>query len=62
MHVDKLAVALRALMRLVLATLGVGARQAEATMKTLESKLDSLANVMGVPSKQAYLKRTSNKA
>ena len=50
---------IRALTRRVL---GVGGRQAEATMKTLESKLDSLANVMGVPSKQAYLKRTSNKA
>eukprot|EP00802_Teleaulax_amphioxeia_P016853 Tamp_16983.p1 GENE.Tamp_16983~~Tamp_16983.p1 ORF type:complete len:195 (+),score=57.06 Tamp_16983:480-1064(+) len=36
--------------------------QAEAAMKTLESKLDSLANVMGVPNKQSYLKRTTNKA
>jgi len=36
--------------------------QAEATMKQLESKLDSLANVMGVPTKKAYLTRTTNKA
>mmetsp|Transcript_42784 Transcript_42784/g.68692 ORF Transcript_42784/g.68692 Transcript_42784/m.68692 type:complete len:199 (+) Transcript_42784:152-748(+) len=36
--------------------------QAEATMKTLETKLDSLANVMGVPTKQAYLKRSTHKA
>jgi len=30
--------------------------------QTLETKLDSLANVMGVPTKQAYLKRSTHKA
>mmetsp|Transcript_47552 Transcript_47552/g.74269 ORF Transcript_47552/g.74269 Transcript_47552/m.74269 type:complete len:202 (+) Transcript_47552:271-876(+) len=36
-------------------------QQAESAMKTLETKLDSLAQVMGVPAKQNYLKRTSKK-
>eukprot|EP00287_Rhodomonas_sp_CCMP768_P009998 CAMPEP_0196728186 /NCGR_PEP_ID=MMETSP1091-20130531/8942_1 /TAXON_ID=302021 /ORGANISM="Rhodomonas sp., Strain CCMP768" /LENGTH=193 /DNA_ID=CAMNT_0042070901 /DNA_START=71 /DNA_END=652 /DNA_ORIENTATION=- len=35
--------------------------QAESAMKELETKIDSLAQVMGVPAKQNFLKRTAKR-